>query len=149
MDSEIDFKELYSSYTVDQLLDILQNADQYQPDAIAVAWEVAASKGWKQQLTEKLAAFNKEKQEEESEELNEQIEKARMINDNCTVGVYINDFADVQGALENVGIKYCTMEFYLTKGPDIMFYFFKEDFEHAKHVLGLLGRPSIDDQFTR
>ncbi len=125
MESEIDFKELYSSYTIDQLLDILQNADQYQPLAIAEAWEMAASKGWKQQLTEKLAAFNKEKEEEASEELNEQIRNARMMNDNCTVRVDVNELCSICRAHWKMqGIDYCTMELYDVKKTCYCFLFF-------------------------
>jgi hypothetical protein len=137
MDSEVDFKELYSSYTADQLLDIFQNADQYQPAAIAVAWEVAALKGWKQQITEKLEAFNKKREEEESEELNENIRKVRIMKDNCTISASINNIADMQGDLERAGIDYYTMESYDSRRPAIVFYFFKEDFERARNVLGL------------
>jgi hypothetical protein len=118
-------------------LDILQNADQYQPDAIAVAWEVVASKRWKQQITEKLEAFNKEKQEEASEELNEKIKNARMMEDNCTVDLSFSNFLAMQGELANAGIDYCTMELYEFKMPTIVLYFFKKDFEHAKKILGV------------
>ncbi|HSC36670.1 MAG TPA: hypothetical protein VLD19_02315, partial [Chitinophagaceae bacterium] len=64
---DLDFKELYSSYTAEQLFEVLQNPEQYQEEAVAAAWELASSKGWKKAFTERLDILNKEKKAREAD----------------------------------------------------------------------------------
>ena len=133
---DLDFKELYSSYTAEQLFEVLQNPEQYQQEAVDAAWEIASSKGWKKVLTEKLELLDKEKKAGEARDLSNKLEQARIISDNCFLEINMAIAFQLEGILINEGIDFCTVQKYGVRSPITIFYFLKEDFERAKNTLG-------------
>lgn len=58
------YYKTFSSYSKEQLLDILSKENDYQPEAVETARNIAAHNGWLHEIEESIAAKEKNYEEE-------------------------------------------------------------------------------------
>lgn len=129
---QFNFKELYAAYDKDELYVILSHQEDYQPDAVNAAWEVAVSKGWQKELTEKLNI----KKANEEENVYEESRINEILSEGCFIEVSRNNIIEIEAALIEHNIEYAFLEKNNVKNPGRFYYFYKSDFDAAKKLLG-------------
>lgn len=152
------FYEKYQTLEKFELFDIVLRPEDYQPEAIPVAKQVISERGWSNELNEKMAEANKEREQKEEEFQHEVEEKAEYYknvvefkNQGNSFQVRIPDIPRFEGALEEHNIPYFREDKNI--GPQLdayptQSYYFKN--EHVDVVdqlsqdLGLVTAPYAD-----